>query len=307
MLFVPRLVFYCILNLKAYYKLLNFANDIKPDIIHSNVSVVDVGYRVAKKINTPHVWHIREYGDFDFNFAPSYKAFISHLNDDINHCLAITKGVKEHHHLSDNKCRVIYDGVLSLKESRSLKEKSDYFLFAGRLEEAKGIELCIKGYVRFWKKTKSKISLKIAGDSIDPSYSSYLKTLANGAPIEFLGMKKDIYNIMLNAKALIVSSRHEGFGFITAEAMFNDCLVIGRNTNGTKEQMDNGISCTGKEIALRFITEEELSERLFDVYTKGDNYYMDMRKRAQYTVEKLYTAETHTARVLDYYETILKS
>jgi glycosyltransferase involved in cell wall biosynthesis len=38
---------------------------------------------------------------------------------------------------------------------------------------------------------------------------------------------------MAHATALIVSSYHEGFGFITVEAMFNGCLVIGNNKGGT--------------------------------------------------------------------------
>ena len=45
---------------------------------------------------------------------------------------------------------------------------------------------------------------------------------------------------MSKALALFVPSSFEGFGFITVEAMFCGCLVIGRNTGGTKEQFDNG-------------------------------------------------------------------
>lgn len=57
---------------------------------------------------------------------------------------------------------------------------------------------------------------------------------------------------MSKAQALIVASRFEGFGFITTEAMWNDCLVIGKNIAGTKEQFDNGVAETGHEIGLRF-------------------------------------------------------
>ena len=53
--------------------------------------------------------------------------------------------------------------------------------------------------------------------------------------VKFLGIRKDIYSLMKNAMALVVSSPSEGFGFITVEAMLNGCLVIGRNTAGTKE------------------------------------------------------------------------
>ena len=57
---------------------------------------------------------------------------------------------------------------------------------------------------------------------------------------------------------LIVPSIFEGFGFITAEGMANGCVVLGRNTAGTKEQFDNGVKMTGKEIGVRFIDDNEM-------------------------------------------------
>ena len=118
-------------------------------------------------------------------------------------------------------------------------------------------------------------------------------------------MRKDIYDLMYNAKALIVPSRHEGFGFITAEAMFNGCLVIGRNTSGTKEQMDNGLKETGSEIALRFETEDELVNRLKEVEKNDIAYYRDMILRAQQVVLNKYTTEAHAANVISLYKRLL--
>jgi len=48
-------------------------------------------------------------------------------------------------------------------------------------------------------------------------------------------MRDDVYAIMSRATALIVPSHFEGFGRITAEAMFNGCLVAGYNSAGTRE------------------------------------------------------------------------
>lgn len=42
---------------------------------------------------------------------------------------------------------------------------------------------------------------------------------------------------MNRATALIVPSPFEAFGLITAEAMFNKCLVIGKDTAGTKNNL----------------------------------------------------------------------
>ena len=168
LLFIPRLIYRNTLSLMAYHRLLRFAREWKPDIIHTNVSVVDIGYKVARKLGIQHVWHVREYGDFDFDFAPSYASFLRKLNSDGNYCIAITNGVKEHHNLSDKKCEVIYDGVLSENVCRYNSQKSSYFLFAGRLEEAKGIEMCIRAYDKSclvimlpWKENNVNYSLPL--------------------------------------------------------------------------------------------------------------------------------------------------
>ena len=45
--------------------------------------------------------------------------------------------------------------------------------------------------------------------------------------------------------------------------MYNHCLVIGRNTAGTKEQFDNGLDQTGEEIGLRFDSDLELKTLMY--------------------------------------------
>ena len=65
---------------------------------------------------------------------------------------------------------------------------------------------------------------------------------------------------MRQAKAIIIPSHNEGFGRCMPEAMFNGCLCIGHDTGGTKEQMDNGTEATGEDIALRYQTEDQLTD-----------------------------------------------
>ena len=42
--------------------------EFRPDVIYTNTSVVAVGYALARKLRVPHVWHIREFGDRDYDF-----------------------------------------------------------------------------------------------------------------------------------------------------------------------------------------------------------------------------------------------
>ena len=303
LLFIPRVLFRIYVNTIAFFSLLNYARIIKPDIIHSNVSVIDIGYLVARCLRIPHIWHVREYGlaDFNIHVFPSYSVFKKRLNNTINHCICITNGIKEYHHLNDLNSTVVYDGVMSEHEIRYTPNKKNYYLFAGRLEKTKGVELCIDAFKNYIDTSCADTELWIAGAPIQQDYLDYLSKLSLGYPIRFLGARKDIFELMYEAKALIVSSENEGFGFITAEAMFNGCLVLGRNTAGTKEQMDNGLRLSDDEIAMRFDDEAGLIDLLKQVDKYGADYYYGMVKRSQEIVAQLYSTEAHLSQVIHIY------
>jgi glycosyltransferase involved in cell wall biosynthesis len=105
---------------------------------------------------------------------------------------------------------------------------------------------------------------------------------------------------------LIVPSRAEGFGFITAEGMFSGALVIGKNVRGTKEQFDNGNTETGQEIAIRYETEAELTQYLAEVSQNGIEPYLTMIQAGQHTAVQLYSIESHQNAVWDLYCEIVK-
>ena len=67
LLFIPRLLGRIIVNNVATIRLISIIKQFQPDIIHTNVSVIAIGYYVARLLKIPHVWHIREYVDLDFN------------------------------------------------------------------------------------------------------------------------------------------------------------------------------------------------------------------------------------------------
>ena len=122
--------------------------------------------------------------------------------------------------------------------------------------------------------------------------------------VKFLGRRNDVYELMAQSEMLIVPSIFEGFGFITAEGMANGCVVLGRNTAGTKEQFDVGLKMTGREIGFRFTTEADLVQCMEKV-SKTD--CSGMLKAAKKVVLSNYTQGIHAQKVMDYYKKILKT
>jgi len=298
-------------NLNAEMMLCKTVRQIQPDIIHSNVGPLDIGYNVAKKLGISHVWHLREYQDLDFNlhFFPSKLRFNKMQQSSFSHSIAITKGVFDYWHLNNTKDVVIYDGVIPSEEHNYIAAKENYFLFVGRIEEAKGIKNLLNAFAKFCN-THSTYSLYIAGTGVD-SYINECRELVKELRIvdrvKFLGYINGIGKYMEKALALIVASRFEGFGFITAEAMYNHCLVIGKNTAGTKEQFDVGLNELGKEIGFRFEFEYELLAVLETVIALPEDKYKDISSRAYSIVRMKYALEKHATEVRELYVKILQN
>ena len=87
--------------------------------------------------------------------------------------------------------------------------------------------------------------------------------------------------------------------------MDNGCLVIGRNTAGTKVQCDNGLSYTGAEIALRYNNIAELEMSLRYAITMPSDIYWDMVSRAHCTAAFFYNVTNCASNVLALYNTLL--
>ena len=284
-------------------------NDINPDIVHTNIGPLTSAAEVCRELGIPHVWHIREYGvELGFRIFPSQTWFQKLLYNDKNYCIAITKGIFTYYNMRDNHDCCIYDGVFPQTNISHavIKEKKDYILFVGRIEEAKGVKELLEAYVIFHKKEKSyKLMLAGGYDLESAYYYECLKIIeANKLQdyVEFLGVRSDVYELMSHARFLVVPSLMEGFGFITAEAMLNYCPVIGKDCYGTKEQFDNGLIWTGDEIAFRYQNKNDLVNCMHKVINDNTD---EIVLRA-HNVLSNYTIENNVMQIECLYNKIMK-
>lgn len=308
-LFFIKLFRHFYLSKKSEDILLSHVNAHKPDIICTNVSVVNIGYNVAQKLNIPHVYHIREYQELDFNMQiiPSKKDFIKKVQESYSIC--ITKGIQKHFGLEKVKhSQVIYDGIHINKSKKSYKKRLG-FLFVGRLDKTKGIKDVLHAYSIFSKKYSS-YRLNVVGVAPSTSEQIILENLCQELGItdkvHFLGARNDVDKLMQKAYAVIVASEFEALGRVTIEAMFNNCLVIGRNTTGTKEQFDNGLKITGKEIGIRFNDVDDLVRKMKYAKELSQDHYISITTRARNVVQKLYTPKKCADSIYNFFRQIIE-
>ncbi len=316
LLFVPRLFGRIYANCIGTRQICTIANEFKPDIIHTNVSVITIGLHAAKKLHIPHVWHIREYGDrdFDMHYYPTRRHHIRALHRPDSYSICITCDLAEYNELTHwPASKVIYNGIIpssTALPSPERENKESFFLYAGRIEPAKGIYELIEAYLDAFPHMQEKHRLLLAGKIADTTYYRQIQHVIDLSGLQqeivFLGEINNPDDYMRRTKAVIVPSISEGFGRIMPEAMINGALVIARDNAGSKEQLDNGLRLTGDEIGLRYTTRNELSMLLQQVADSGLAPYADMIARAHHTVCTLYTNEKYAQNILDFYKQILK-
>lgn len=314
LLFLPRIIVHRTVNFFAIRKIARAVRKEGIQLVHTNVSICTIGYWVARHLDVPHVYHIREYGDTDFGLYhfPSRKYYYRLLAAPKSYNICITKDIQRHFFQDGrNESRVIYNGIQAAIDTMPVEAKENYFLFAGRVIEAKGVLDMLKAYAVYHKKATNIIPIYIIGEQPEPVFLNkltvFIKENKLDDSVKIMGQRSNIQEFMSHATAIIIPSRNEGFGRCMPEAMFNGCLAIGRNTGGTREQLDNGLALTGEEIALRYDTDEQLSAFLLDISNHSSDHYAPYQERAFKTVNQLYSSESNVANVYHFYEDILNT
>jgi glycosyltransferase involved in cell wall biosynthesis len=286
---------------KAIRKIAEIIRTEKVDVVHTNVGPIVCGYEASKKMGIPHVWHIREYGDKDFNIKMFPSKFVFRKKLKNSYVISITHGLINYNKL-DNcpNAQVIYNGVRKSNDVKLAGKREDFFLCASRVSPAKGFEQIIRVFSVFHEKYPL-YKLRIIG-LYDKEYVSKLVKLAKDGnsddAIFFEGYKDNVSDYMAKAMALLVASPCEGFGRMTAEASFAGCIVVGKNTAGTKEIMD----ITG---GFPFISDEEMLNAMISVCNLTEQEYCERAVIAQRRAISNFLEESYIDKVHSLYKSIV--
>ena len=289
-----------LVNFWRVHKTKRFVDNINCDLIYSNSSVLGFGYDLAKATNRDHIWHFREFGDIDYGLSYLWgkKQLVKKTNRNFNKTIFISKALKGHYQNVRNG-KVIYNGVISendLDQSKlGLPSFPLNFSIIGLLHQAKNIIEAIRA---FGLADLGDSILNIYGDSSDEAYKNKIKTLIKELDIEknviLHGFVKDKDIAFRNTDCLIMASKNEGFGRVTAEAMSYCKIVIGYNGGGTKEIINDGVNGF-----LYDGSNDGLVSALNKVYSNYNNF-IELRTQAREHVKNNYTVEKYAENILSF-------
>ncbi|MCH3976611.1 MAG: glycosyltransferase family 4 protein [Bacilli bacterium] len=223
------------------------------DFVYTNTRLPMIGANIAKYLNIPHVIHVREFGTVKPLWGKwSYKD-IYRMSDKI---ILISEALKQDFdkHIPSDKSIVIHNGV-SYEESGFKEKKFDDLIqicIVGRLVPDKAQEEAINAinYIIKNKLTNRKLILNIIGSSPKRSHLNWyaeklykkVDELGLNNNVIFHGEISDTKKIRESMNIELVCSICETFGRVTVEAMRSSLYVIGTNTGGTPEIIEDGIT-----------------------------------------------------------------
>ena len=216
----------------------------KIDIVHTNTSPNDVGVFLTKFFGAKHVWHVRECLDdhAQFKMYGGREKLIRKINN-ADARIAISTYVRDHWRMNNKNTYLILDAICSKNESTCILPKEKYVLFVSyNLTEAKGTRIAIMAF-GLSQLNNEGYKLVLMGNCNTDFYTSLMASADDyhcDKDIVFLPCQSNVKPVFERAAALIMASKYEGFGRVTAEAMFYGCPVIAHASGGTLDIVQDG-------------------------------------------------------------------
>lgn len=218
-------------------------------IVHENTSACYIGYYTSLLVGTKHIWHIREFMEEDFGKRIwRWKRAKKYMNK-ASTIICISNAIKEKYTrlLNNNNIVMIYNGIdeCSFLKKREIMANPNAvnLLCVGRIGPGKGQKDLISAAALLKKRTLLTPSIIFAGTYSKEIYKEYLELAENlnvADQISFIGQVDNMPELYSKTDILCMCSKMEAFGRVTVEAMLAGNLVIGSNSGGTPEILNQG-------------------------------------------------------------------
>lgn len=224
------------------------------DIVYTNTSTVLFGGMLGKLLGVKQIWHIREFRILDHRFTyylgdRRLKRYIARNADQV---LTVSQAVKDYHSdvIDPAKVHVTYnsypksfiDPKHDFNTDRSLN-----LLLAGDIKPGKGQLEALQALAEARAKGLDPgFTIHFAGAEPDHRYSQTVRSFVSQHELQdavvFHGFVKDMLALREQMDIGLVSSTNEAFGRTMIEGMLSMLAMIGRDSGGTSEQIEPGVT-----------------------------------------------------------------
>ena len=280
-----------IINKFLFKRVLNSLKNYNYNFIHTNSSVTNLGGYLSNKMQIPHIWHIREYGQDDFNlkYGIGIKRAGNYFNSNASVIITVSKDLKEYYskYINPKKMKVIYNGI---KVKKNFQKEYNYIAplqicFLGSISENKNQIEVIKAlsYLKNQKK-QSNFVLYIVGDGLETYVEvlkEYVKKEGLCKNVVFKGYIENVDAFLETIDLGVVSSKREAFGRVTVEYMMHKIPVIA-NKNGANKEIVNTVNLG---YLYDFGDTEQLAEIIYNININRDDLKLIGERAFDYAIK----------------------
>ncbi len=241
---IVRKLMKVVYNQVAEVKLKKVIKQEKIDIVHINVSAIDVGVSAAKWTRTPLIWHLREKND---DMPLDLKLWAQRRFMQADKLLAASEYIKGHFQDyigKDVAIEVLPDGVdfstIKTFEPRHTGSADHTFVFGfgGGLAEHKRIDVVLAAMSKLTEKVDFKLIVAGTGDAAE------FKTMLDNygideSRVEFMGYLNNL-NELFEKVDIMISASIEAFGRVAVEARAAGKIIVGADAGATKDILTKG-------------------------------------------------------------------
>lgn len=291
----------CLLEMKYY--VVNW----EIDIIHTNSLTHTIGMLLGKQMKKPHVWHIRETLQTDYDLHYDNWLLYWYGLRKADRIICISDFIRNIHKkmLFGAKTITLYNGfnIENYLLDGAYKKYKNYYnlIICGVVRKEKGQFQAVKALKHLIYKYKVKnVRLQIVGDGSGGYYeqiNSYIKEFKLNYYVDIIPFQDNLRQLRRNADIALVCSENEAFGRVTIESMLSENLVIGADSGGTAEIIEDGVV----GYLYKEGNEEDLCEKIYNVITHWDKQEKIIQRAKEYAKIN-FGVVSYAKKVLSLYE-----
>ena len=239
----------------TYLKLNKLIRAFKPDVVHGHMfhaniltRLLKISTKIPKLISTAHntneggktrmlAYRVTDkLADISTNVSDeAVSTFIRKGAVKTGRMVSVTNGIDIIKFSFDKIARKNLRAELNIENKKAL-------LAVGRLDTQKDYSNLLNA-VHLLNKNRQDFKLFIAGDGpLRGELEQLAAKLQINDIVEFLGIRRDVHNLMSASDVFVLSSAWEGFGLVVAEAMSCERIVVATDCGGVAEVVgDAGI------------------------------------------------------------------
>ncbi|HLR01824.1 MAG TPA: glycosyltransferase [Virgibacillus sp.] len=271
---------------QAIFPLGKVIRQVKADIVFSTIPVYNTVAILGNMFSFTRAKNVvREADNLGGTFGKDLKLSVFGLvYKKASQVVSLSEGVKENlikrYHVKPEDIKVIYNPVdidhIQKQTNEGIIEREHHHLFtddekviitAGRLVQQKDHRTLLKAFADIRRQVPSKL-LILGEGPLQEELMQYAAQLQIEDHVFFLGFQNNPYIYMKQADLFVLTSIHEGFSHVVAEALATGVPVVSTDCkSGPREVLDNGQYgklCTVGDA-------ENIAENMLEVLSYGED------------------------------------